>query len=296
MGSSSSKDQIKTAIKEQKVINQPAKFSIKWNKEVLRQQSNSVCLISTKKGNGTGFLCKIPNPVLITDNHILNKDQIKPGNEIKICFTDEEDKKQYKTIKIDEKRTTYTIETLDKEEINITIIEIKPDEDDLLDKEFIEIDKDLMGENVKNFYEAKDCYLIYYEKGESLMTSIGSINEIEKKCESFSLYHTCYSNKDSFGGPIILFNNKVIGVNIKSSKSENLYKASLLQYPILDYLDKLEYKDLTNKNGIKMIYKINKEKEGMRILDGFRDKNKEKCKLIINKKLYDICNYINFRF
>ena len=247
MGCFCSKDQKLLEINGKKIIIQPAVFPRKWTKEVLNQQLNSVCQITTKETKATGFLCKIPNLVLITSNSVLNIDQIKPGNEINIYFTEDEDRKQHKIIKINEKRSTYSIGTINNEKIDTTIIEINSDEDGLKDKEFIEIDEGLMSENVKQSYTQKDCYLIHYEKGENLVTTLGKIYATENKNKSFTLYHTCDSDQGSTGGPILLNNNKVIGVNVKRSPGDNFYRAVLLKYPIQEYLKKLESQKEKNK-------------------------------------------------
>ena len=45
---------------------------------------------------------------------------------------------------------------LNKEDIDTTIIELKPDQDGLNGLEFLEIDENLMDKNVKNEYKTKD--------------------------------------------------------------------------------------------------------------------------------------------
>ena len=71
---------------------------------------NCICKIYLKNGeNGTGFFCKIPFnniilPVLITNNHVLNKNDIKDNNIIKISIYNNE----IKEIIIDNLRKKYT--------------------------------------------------------------------------------------------------------------------------------------------------------------------------------------------
>ena len=143
-------------IMENKLIRQSKALTRIQYKKILKQQEKSLCQITTNKCKATGFLCKIPDPVLITNNHVLGEDQIKSGEEINIYFTDENEIKHFKTIKIDETRNIYTIGKLDNEEIDVSIIELKPDEDKLNDKEFLEMDKYLMKDDIKNVYEKKD--------------------------------------------------------------------------------------------------------------------------------------------
>ena len=147
---------------EWKPINLPGQLKREMYKVILDKQSKSLCQVITEKTKSIGFLCNIPNPVLITSNHTLNGNQIKPGEQIKISFTNENENKIYKIIKIDGKRTTYTIGSFNGEEIDTTIIELRPDEDKLVNQEFLEIDSDLMSDNVKDIYKTKNIYLVYY--------------------------------------------------------------------------------------------------------------------------------------
>ena len=100
-----------------------------------------------------------------------------------------------------------------------------------------------MIERVENLYETKDIYLIYYEKGEEVMAT-GLINKIEKKNKTCTLFHTCDTDFDSSGSPVILYNHKVIGINRKNIQKGQLNRATLLQFPIKEYLTKLKQKEL----------------------------------------------------
>jgi hypothetical protein len=85
-----------------------------------------------------GFFCKIPFqnnllPVLITNNHILDKEDIKLG---KITNFTLYNNKEIRVIKINESRKRIT-----REELDITIIEIKSDEDKI--NNFLEIEEDV---------------------------------------------------------------------------------------------------------------------------------------------------------
>ena len=61
--------------KEKNLICQAKALTRIQYKKILKQQEKSLCQITTKKCKATGFLCKIPDPVLITNNHVLGKDQ-----------------------------------------------------------------------------------------------------------------------------------------------------------------------------------------------------------------------------
>ena len=181
-------------LKEIKFPGPPRPLTLQQDKVIFRQQIKSLCQITASDCKATGFLCRIPNilnPVLITCNHVLNETEIKPGKEISIYFTDENDDRHYKTIKIDETRTTYTVGKLDDEEIDTTIIELRPEKDNLNEQEFMEIDIELMSDNVKDIYECKDIYLIGYRGGEEIRKSTGVIVKIKKKDKSYTLFHLC---------------------------------------------------------------------------------------------------------
>ena len=259
-------------VKEKRPIGQPKKLTRKQTMIILNQQSKSLCQIITKKGKVNGFLCSIPDPVLITSNHVLDGSQIKPGKEIKICFTDENDKKQFKTIKIDKTRTTYTIGKVNEDDIYTTIIELRKEEDKLNEQEFMEIDKDLMIDNVRDAYKTKDIYLIHYNNEEEIGISTGVINEVEKNDKSYTILYKCEEDKASSGCPINLYNHKVIGLYRGSFPDVEFKEATLLQYPIKEYLKKLEQKKLNTEN--KNVINSDKGK--------IHDKNKKDNKNIIN--------------
>ena len=222
-------------------------LTINQYKQIYYQQEKSICQIQSINLIATGFLCCIPNPVLITNNHVLNSKQIKVGEKIKLGFLNENDEITSKIIKIDKKRNTYTIGKLNGEDIDTTIIELRPDEDGLNDKEFMEIDEKLMNDEIKDKYEKKDIYTIYFNLGKLVSTSIGIINEILKHDKSHTLLHTCDTDCTSSGGPIILYNHKIIGIYRGFFLYENYNRATLLQYPIKEYIKKFGVKKMEKK-------------------------------------------------
>ena len=107
-------------------------------KNILDQMEKNLCKIYMASGGfGNGFFCKIPFPdkdhqldVLFTNNHVLNKDAIENGKTIKFSLDNDKIKKE---IVIDDTRKTYT-----SEELDTTIIELKPNDDEI--NSFLEID------------------------------------------------------------------------------------------------------------------------------------------------------------
>ena len=150
MGASNSKVMLKN---EERKIVQAKVLTNRQMKTISNQISKSLCQIATKEGIATGFLCCIPNPVLITSNHVLEESQIEPDKEIDIYFNDENGNKYHKKIKIDDTRTTYSVGWLNGEEVDTTIIELKPEIDGLNEQKFMKIDSDLMSEKLEKSYE-----------------------------------------------------------------------------------------------------------------------------------------------
>ena len=67
--------------KEKYISISPEPVSLKGTLNIIDQMNNCICRIFNK-GKGTGFFTKIPFkskliPVLITNNHVIDKDDIK---------------------------------------------------------------------------------------------------------------------------------------------------------------------------------------------------------------------------
>jgi len=116
----------------------PKPISYEKTENILSQMRNCICKIIKNNGSGTGFFCKIPYPdqsnllkVLITNNHVLNENDIQSNNRIR--FTLKADS-SIRSIYIDDRRKKYT-----SEELDVTFIEIKENEDNI--HEFLDIDE-----------------------------------------------------------------------------------------------------------------------------------------------------------
>ena len=150
-------------IRKQEIMldNYPAPITIKGTEIILEQMKRYICKIfSQKGGEGTGFFCyinyeNISMPVMITNNHIINKNYIKKNNIIKVTFNDDSEDK---TISLNNNRLVYT-----NEEYDTTIIQIRPKEEGI--KHFLEIDENIFTEDSNIFYEGKSIYIIQYPKG-----------------------------------------------------------------------------------------------------------------------------------
>ena len=113
--------------------------SIEGTEKILNQMRKSVCKIYKEDGTkGTGFFCRLKYEqeniffyLLISNNHILEENDLKIDKKIVISINNED---EFKVIKIDKSRKVYTSTILD-----VSFVEIKPDIDKIND--FIDIDE-----------------------------------------------------------------------------------------------------------------------------------------------------------
>jgi len=182
--------------------------------KILFQMKNCVCKIMKDNGNkGTRFFLKINHNneslyLLITNNHVLDKNDINNNKNIAITINDN---KVYKELYIDE-RKKFTDPKLD-----ITFIEIYPKKDDI--KYFLDIDDDIDKEEdfLKKLYIKKSIYTLHYPdtEGNMIKVSYGVSKCIEEK----EIYHYLNTNYGSSGSPILSLETfKVIGIHKGYSK------------------------------------------------------------------------------
>jgi len=189
-----------------------------------------------KKETGTGFFCKIPFPdsfhllpVLITNNHVLDENDIKLNKYIEFQLGDSEN---IQKILIDKERRTYTKNS----NLDTTIIEII--ETDGLDMEsFLEINTFNKNEDIEKTLKSKKTYIIHYPFGGKSQISFGSILSINKK--DYDIEHNNSTDIGSSGCPIIDTDNyKVFGIHKSSSKIGNYNLGTLLDGPIKEFYEK----------------------------------------------------------
>jgi hypothetical protein len=195
-------------------------ISSEKTKIIINQLNSNVCKIHKSNGdNATGFFCKLPFsytllPVLITNNHVLNEEDIKPNRIIKYSLKDGQLQKQ---IIINESRITFT-----NKELDVTIIEIIPSLDEIND--FLEVDGTIDKLNLKE--KIKDTiYILQYPEGKSSY----SYGDIKDSSNAQDINYSCSTSEGSSGAPILnLINNKVIGVHKGSEASLNI--GTLMKY------------------------------------------------------------------
>ena len=221
-------------IKQEKYINtSPEPVSLDGTEKILFQMKNSICKIHKSKGsNATGFFCKIKYfteqnllPVLITNNHMLNEDDIADKKNVFITINNE---KENKSIYIDESRKKYTSSKFD-----ITIIEIKIKEDNIDINNFLEIDEIIYKNRlfVETALINKSIYIIHYPKGKNVKVSYGLFSNIIDN----DVNHLCCTEEGSSGAPIIsLETHKVIGIHIGCPNNNFKFnKGKFIKYSII---------------------------------------------------------------
>ena len=167
-------------------------LSIKNMEKIIEQMKNSICIINNNNEKGIGLLCKIKFnskllPVLITYNNIIEENE-----NIKIYIGDNE-----KEIKIDNK-----INRIKIKELNIILIEIKPNIDDINIKYFVELDDDKIN------YINSNIYIINYSNEDNIINI------------SYGLYSNIKDNKinnkknidNNYNFIFSLKNNKLLGI------------------------------------------------------------------------------------
>ena len=224
---------------EQKDLENHSKsMSLDAMKIIEKQMENCVCKIESNKGGcGSGFFCNIPYDdwnllrVLVTNNHVLDEDDIKTGNKISFSINNS---KIIKEILIDESRIKFTSEDYD-----VTFIEIK-EEDGIKRDSFLDIDAEIDEVNPDETYRQKPVYLLHYPKGIESQKSEGLIKNITIINNNYiDIQHFCDSTKGSSGGPIInCKTNKVIGIHKGGEgKEKNWNLGTFIRGP-LEYFKK----------------------------------------------------------
>ena len=226
------------------------------------QMLKSVCKIMKEEETGTGFFCKLifDNEngdkkflyTLITNNHVIGKNDLSQRKEIFISWNNEiEDA----SLKLDNSRIKFTNENLD-----VTILELK--EDDKINCSFLQIDPILKKEkkNIKKYLDEKPIYIIHYPKNinkkEYVYSSFGILNKIDENKSEINYF--CSTDNGSSGSPILsLSTQQVIGLH-KGTRERFNYNIGILMKDILDeFLNYLINQFLPRTKSLNINSKIN---------------------------------------
>ena len=204
--------------------------------KITKQMKYSVCRILRPGKYGTGFFCKLPYkskllPFLVTNNHILDYDYLQNNNNIKISLNNNDEKK---TIIIDDTRIIMTNENLD-----YTLIEIKPNKDQIDMSQCLELEKNFIDEDEQYLtvtYANKSVYVIHYPKDDNVVISYGLLPYINEH----KIAHLCNTDNGSSGGPIMSLKDfSVIGIHYGFNQQNNHNVGTFIK-PIINELK--EYK------------------------------------------------------
>ena len=232
---------------EKSIVDQPIPVSIGGMEKILSQMKKSICIIYQENGGkGTGFFCKIKFqndylPALITNNHILNEKDIENGKIIKLMIND-----KVKKIEIDKSRKKFT--KYDKN-IDITIIEIKSNEDGIEIDNCLELDENDINKDIENIelrYPNKSIYILHYPN-ETLYASYGIIKKIK---DNKKIEHKCNTLEGSSGSPILSLETfKVIGIHCGCYPGTKKLNIGIFIKYVIDIFNNFK----TNKNEMNKI-------------------------------------------
>ena len=251
--------------------------------EIINKQLEvSLCRIKNKNNKeGIGFFCNIPFPtsqtmlpVLITNNHILEENEISIGKNINITLNS----KKKIILNINGSRRIYNKK-------GIIMIEI-------LEKDKLDIKHFLMFDDINNVnkcllaFKDQNSYIFRYTKEEKIYCCLAMMNNIDNYNYNFMF---CIDPvNEASGSPILNTNHDVIGIHMKDIEGNYLHEY------IRDFYE-MESIKKNPKDEITIIYQIIKEFDKEIILFGknFIDNNKDKCKLIIDGKEQDLIESID---
>ena len=221
----------------EKDVNGEKQMSASQTRITLEQMEKSICKIKCNEKVGTGFFLNIINvndwnslsiKAIITNNHILEEEDILPGKTINLSINDGPNK----FILIDESRKTYTSQKYD-----ISIIEMKQI-DSINMNSFLDVDNRVWKKELKEIFSGKSIYLLHYPKGIEATISRGKIKDIKEE-NNYIIEHYCNSDFGSSGGPLISLDSfKVIGIHKGASEIGNWNLGTLIKKPIEEFLNK----------------------------------------------------------
>ena len=277
-------------IKEKDLLEHPNPISSDKLETILEQINKCICDIKCPvEGHGTGFFCRIPYPdffnikaVLMTNNHILKKDDIAQGKIIKFTMNKE---KTQEEIKINNKRKVYT-----NEEYDVTIIELYPKDDSIKEDSFLDIDPKIECENPNNEFKNKDIYII----GNIKDYTNGKIKNIDDS--GINIKHLCSTCRGMSGSPIINLNNfRVIGIHKGAHPNKQYNLGTFLREPLKQFYNDKKKEEIKNDYNNEVNSSHNNEENNNN--EKNNNDNKYKKDNFINKKnkmkTYNI-DFMNF--
>ena len=269
-------------------------ISLEQMEHIIKQMKKSIFKIKCEKGVGTGFLCLIPFPTklnllptLITNNHVLSENEIAINQKIDYLYNDD---KNSNSIIIDENRKKYT-----NKDYDVTIIEIKPNEDKIDINSFLEVDDGIYEDNINQIYKQKSIYILHYPKSGNIKISHGVIKNINEN--NYNIGHLCVTFGGSSGGPLInLSNYKVIGVHKGGISRNKINVGTVIIGPIKEFHN--NFNNLKNEKKVIEKNEIKKEIFDVPIIEVLKAEYTNVANIMAkdleqfkNKDIYDIIKF-----
>ncbi|KAL6631929.1 ankyrin [Neocallimastix sp. 'constans'] len=202
---SKNKTSTTTNIRENYMLN---RGSTTENNKYYNKINRSICKIKTTF-TGTGFFIEIPIPSekypmrgLMTNNHVLNENNLKTGNSFIIYLANDE--KQATEIKINDEDFIFTSELID-----VTFIEINY-------KIIKEINPIFLKPSNKDAKINESILIFQYAKAEYSLSHGNIINVC-----GFNYYHEVLTNNGSSGSPLLNKNYEVVGIHKSKVFTDN---------------------------------------------------------------------------
>ena len=198
-------NQDKGKVKNIPIYKDADKINLAIADKIESKMNNCLCKVITTNKNRSGFLCQIPEKVLITSG-IFNLGKL---SEITMSFNS--NKTNYK-LKLSPERFSYI-----DEKTGINIIELKNDDKISFPNEYFDLENDI---NEKNS-QKQSVYILYYEGGEIQNCSTGIIKKMKesKEGEIIEILSVMEKKEGGEGGPIVNYSHRVIGVLTETSSS-----------------------------------------------------------------------------
>ena len=205
-------------------------------------------------------------PALITNYHVLSKDDIAEGKKIKFALDKGNVQKE---ILITNERKIYSNENFD-----VTIIQLNPSEDYIEPNSFLDVESKIINCNDPNKeFRNKEIYII----GNIKEYTYGIIKSIDE--EGITIRYSFSTKPGMSGSPIINMDNyKVIGIHKGSDPKKIFNLGTFLKQPFEQFFS-LKDNFLNNKNN-------NKNKES---IEHSAELKKDVYKIPLSIKVLEYC-------